>query len=261
MAATAAACGGTHDPIAELVGPSIRVSSVALTPVLDVSQLPDPAMADRIAIDEITIRVADVRLLGADPRIPSGGWPLISAPEEVGGSGAFGFPERFASDDLAVYVHLDDSQAAPSVVVKGRFLSVPTARARAKARAASADAASPGPDGEPIKPTAPGGLPGPDGVPIKTLAAPAAHGTLVLGTQNLSAPGAAVAFELEASDGADMALEFGASGQLDARVGIPALRWLTPAALNSLEAALVAQRTSVVVIAPAAGGEYRLLRN
>src|SRR5688572_5992404 len=80
MALLAAACGGIdgRDIDARLETPTVRESKIALRPALDVSSLYDPAIADRIVLEEIDLNISDVRLLGADPRVPAGGVALLS---------------------------------------------------------------------------------------------------------------------------------------------------------------------------------------
>src|SRR6185436_19375570 len=132
----AAACGGSgeRELDATLNLPPTREAKIALRPALDVSHLYDPAIADRIVIDEIDLNVSDVRLLGADPRVPVGGLPLLpeaTVLEAYDGSSPaleLSFPEYLAGqDDLAVYIHIDRSEllASASTVIRGRIYAKP----------------------------------------------------------------------------------------------------------------------------------------
>src|SRR5262249_4554722 len=74
------ACGGPAQSRIDgtLEAPAAREAKVALTPSFDVSSLYDPSIADRVIVDDVEVNIADVRLLGADPSIPSGGLSLLS---------------------------------------------------------------------------------------------------------------------------------------------------------------------------------------
>ncbi|MGF1511192.1 MAG: hypothetical protein ACFB9M_16995 [Myxococcota bacterium] len=82
---------------------------MTITPVVDQSGVRN---ADDLAIQEIAIHIADARLLGADPRIPVGGFALLPGPQLVRGGPGFvlelPFPETFlGQDDLAVYIRTE----------------------------------------------------------------------------------------------------------------------------------------------------------
>jgi len=191
------ACGGSERPHdASLEAPEARESRIALSPALDVSTLLDPALADRIIIDEITINLSDLRLLGSNPMIPAGGFPLIREARALSASEAdtplsrFPFPSSLLGDDLAVYVRIDTSPIldGASVVVSARLFETPL---KSGARGLEhgedeapnpdgepADEEAPNPDGEPANEEAPnpdgepakggGEAPNPDGEPART---------------------------------------------------------------------------------------------
>lgn len=135
-------------------------SHVSVTPVVDLSGLSD--WSDRIVIEQVSVNVEDVRLLGADPRIPSGGFALL---EESGllsedssstRSVHLDYPEHLAaSDDLAVFIRLGPTSEldGASVQLVGRLYAYGTKSSQAYQRK-SADSASDGvdPDVDPAKP-------------------------------------------------------------------------------------------------------------
>ncbi len=169
--AVVAACGGGADPSvrASLEAPTPRAARVALTPALDVSGLIDPALADRIVIEEIQVGLSDLRLLGSNPAIPSGGHPLVvgsrtlSSVDEA--ANVFPFPASMLDDDLAVYARIDRAPmlGGASVVVRARLYDRPV---HAQAQRLTSDEA-PNPDGEPAAPNPDGepAAPNPDGEP------------------------------------------------------------------------------------------------
>src|SRR5687767_9603746 len=86
----AAACGTENSPAvsARLEVPEMRDARITVTPAFDVSSLYDGSIADRIVIEEITINLADARLLAADPRIPRGGLDLMRSERIVAAYGS-----------------------------------------------------------------------------------------------------------------------------------------------------------------------------
>ena len=76
---TVLACGTESAPsiTADLAAPATREAKITLNAALDVSVF-DQALLDRFVIEDIQLNVADVRLLGADPRIPAGGLVLLT---------------------------------------------------------------------------------------------------------------------------------------------------------------------------------------
>lgn len=128
------ACGGGEDIAAALALPSDGPSRVSVTPALDLSALSRADWADRLVIDHITINVDDVRLLGADPRIPAGGLALLEqssrvhTPGRPQGALQLSIPSMFiAGDDLAVFLRVAPSEAleGASVEVYARLYASP----------------------------------------------------------------------------------------------------------------------------------------
>ena len=76
-----AACGGSGEggnAATSFSSPERRASNLSVTPSLDLSGLFRPELADRIQVDEILINLSEVRMLGADPRIPAEGVALLT---------------------------------------------------------------------------------------------------------------------------------------------------------------------------------------
>lgn len=256
IAATMVACGGTDRDIdARLEAPVARDSKVALRPALDVSNLYDPAIADRILIEEIDLNISSVRLLGADARIPVGGFPLLTRPAVLQAfdgespSLELPFPSFFADqDDLAVYVRVDQSEALmnASVVIRGRIYSQALKGGSANLTATENDDTAIDedednggakkedtvkgidPDGDPADPC---GI-DPDGDPADPICGRRRHLTS-RGETSKSIP-----FELRGEDVADLVSGVDADLSFDVIIGIPAARWFTPEAMRAIDAEL-----------------------
>lgn len=253
------ACGeGQVSPIAaELVAPDARSASVVLTPALEVSTFEDTLLG-RMVIEDIQLNLADVRLLGADPRIPAGGLGLLDSNQVVA---AFGeregielpYPSQFIDDeDLAVYVRIDETPEldGASVVVRARLYKESVRGGSTSLLAQTTSATDP--DGDPasdpedelVGATDPDGdpaLPGgdcdeatdPDGDPAK----PCRRDSLV--QRGKFQP--YVTVELRDTRSADLVSTLADESGSEVVVGIPASRWFTPDVLRSLDAALDAQ--------------------
>lgn len=255
----AAGCGGeARDPVAaELVAPEAREAKVTLTPALEVSF--DEAIADRMVIEDIRLNLGDVRLLGADPRIPVGGLPLLETSRVVE---AFGdragldlpFPSRFLDDeDLAVYLRIDRTEQleGAAVIVRARLYKESAPSAEAQSLIADTHGAT-DPDGDPacdhedpVGATDPDGDPAlppedcdgatdPDGDP----ALPGSHrsGLVLRGEYQPY-----VTVELRDDHSADLVASLSDPSATDVVVGIPASRWFTPELIAHLDAALEAR--------------------
>jgi hypothetical protein len=256
----ALACGQSPNrtSYASLEAPNSREARIALIPALDTTQLTDPALETRLSLDEIEVNVGDLRLLGPDPRIPTGGLPLIQNPHLVSagdGSGRFPIPASLLHDSLAAYVRIDTTQQlnGASVVIHGRLFKAAVHKRQAlvsiedpsspgpdgEPSMGTSGLASPGPDGEPSRPLNGGGTqsPGPDGEPSRC---PEGYGQIRCTHNWLSSTpnNPAVEFELRGTDVAELLVDFGSTGQLDVTLGIPAARWLTPDVVSQLEIAL-----------------------
>lgn len=120
------ACGGGADVAATLALPSDQPSRVSITPALDLGDLEQLEWTSRLVIEHITLNLEDVRLLGADPRIPAGGLELMDRPQVIAADGRdeaslrLPFPSQFVSgDDLAVFLRV-----APSAALEGASVEV-----------------------------------------------------------------------------------------------------------------------------------------
>lgn len=266
LAALAAACDTGPEIGGAIDTPSVREAKITLTPSFDLSRVLDPDLAERIVIEEITINIGDARLLGPDPRIPTGGLALVDDERLLNhyvGEGSLDFevPEELLSDDLAIYVRMQPTPDldGAAVVIRGLLLSPDEALRSAMKKAnglsvatEAGDGEAVDPDGDPAKPKGgngeavdPDGDPAtpkrgeavdPDGDPADP-ACP--EGTLCSGL--VSVPFAdAVSFELRGLEPADLVLDFTAGADLDAILNIPAGKWLTPEAVERLERALFA---------------------
>lgn len=265
-------CGGTGQAFdAELRAPELRQSRVTLTPALDVSSLVvDESWADRLVIDEITVNVADLRLLGADPRVPSGGLKLTEGDQIVStlaDASAFPFPAALLDDDLAVYVRLAPHTllGSASVIIRARLFSHPVGTGAQTLKSGDPTGPStPDPEGDPsTKMPDPEGDPSrpaddrvidPEGDPSKSggmsnkdLCAQDPEGDpshcknsrflkkrQALGDSN----NAYVPVELRGVDAVDLVVDLAKSSRLNVVVGIPAARWLDATTVKALESAL-----------------------
>jgi hypothetical protein len=177
VAAMLVACGAPEapQPQARLRTPPTGHTRMTLAPALDVSSIIDPAILDRIVIDEVIVNVADVRMLGADPRLPTGGLRLLAGHRQLSTlaeAPAFPLPAGLAHDDLALFVRLEPSAAldGASVIVRARLYS----DARLASLQSLLQRSEPDPDGSPaMEEPDPDGSPAmeepdPDGSPAKT---------------------------------------------------------------------------------------------
>lgn len=265
-------CGGTGQAFdAELRAPELRQSRVTLTPALDVSSLAvDASWADRLVIDEITVNVADLRLLGADPRVPSGGLKLTESDQIVStlaDASAFPFPAALLEDDLAVYVRLAPHTllGSASVIIRARLFShaVGTGIQKLSSGDPSGPTAPdpegdpstkmPDPEGDPSRPADdrvidPEGDPSksggmndkdlcaqdPEGDPSHCKSSRFLKKRLALGDSN----NPYVPVELRGIDAVDLVVDLAKSSRLNVVVGIPAARWLDAPTVKALESAL-----------------------
>lgn len=260
----AAACGGEQRGRleAELVAPEAREAKITLTPALEVSRF-DEALLGRMVVEDIRLNLGDVRLLGADPRIPVGGLALLDMERVVESydddSGIdLPFPSQFLDDeDLAVYVRIDRSAAleGASVVVRAR-LYAEELRGGAGSLTAETHSAT-DPDGDPaddpegiVGATDPDGDPAlppcdeatdPDGDPAAPEAECQRRGLIQRGTVQPY-----VTVELRDDRAADLVATLSEEDTTDVVVGIPATRWLTPEVIADLDAALDAHVADVI---------------
>jgi hypothetical protein len=259
-----AACGpderGFKDPSVSIEAPAKREARVALTPALDVTALYDPAIADRVVVERIRVNVADVRLLGADPRIPAGGLEILGSSRVVTADASSSgtvlpFPDYLlAQDDLSIYIRLDesDSLAGSSVVVSARVYSRPVGDVEALTQAPDPDgdpadkggtkksqvlervanSSSPDPDGDPAH-----CAPDPDGDPASPKRCIRAHHYGLSSFVN----NPSVSVELRGADVADLVTALNRASALDVVVGVPASRWFTPDSMQRIDALLAQQ--------------------
>ena len=272
------ACGGRESfPGLEVEAPARREARLTLTPAVEVSNLFDPALIERVVIDEIAVNLSQVRLLGSDPRIPAGGFSLLASDHLVSADTAdvaalaLPFPEYFLQqDDLAVYLRMDPTPALAeaSIVIRARLFSEPVEGGASFLRAESGATDPDGdparcrktgatdPDGDPARgrgATDPDGDPArgrgatdPDGDPARGRGATDPDGDparpqLELQRQMMVRRGAvntSVPFELREHDAVDLLAQLDRHSRLDVVVGIPAARWFTPEVVRRLEVAL-----------------------
>lgn len=278
---SALGCGTDRQVQGSLEAPLPRQARIALTPVLDVSEI-DPAIADRLVVDQITIHLAETRLLGRDPRIPAGGLSLLSGGLDVsafGGGSALQlpFPDYLLGDnDLGVYVRIDQGpeMAGASVIVRAHVFERPQGGGAAHLTAA------PDPDGDPADPK--GGrhnraigrashalssdadpavpcAPDPDGDPA-TRPHCIDHAVHPLVQRGQSGP--SVAIELRGDDAADLVASLNTSARLAISIVVPAARWFTPSAIEQIDRALVAsQKTAEVGAGPDRRGQLVVVQS
>jgi hypothetical protein len=151
----AAGCGGALDTGSDLRvdlrAPEAQPSFVTVTPALDVGQLFDPSLAERLVIEEITVNTTAVRLLGADPRIPTGGLTLTEGDHilsTLAQPSTFAVPADLAPDDLSVFLRLGGHSGlgGASVIVRARLYQSSIAAAVHSLEAAD-------PEGDPARGT------------------------------------------------------------------------------------------------------------
>lgn len=227
-----AACGSAPEYDAGLEARQPREARVKITAALDVSSMVDQSLVDRLVIEDIQVNLADVRLLGADPRIPAGGLPLLNQNQIVRLGGNFEsalelpFPQHFVrQDDLAVYLRVDKAEALEwsSVVISGRLYSEALDFSSLKYLTAEAQ----DPDGDPCR----DGAQDPDGDPAKCAKKNGLAAAATMARQS-------VEFELRGEDVADLVATLDQDAELDVVVGIPAARWFTPEMVKELDEAL-----------------------
>jgi hypothetical protein len=263
-----AACGTEAPTVdATLEAPSPAEARISISAALEVSDLLDVGIAERIVIEDITVNLAEVRLLAADPRIPPGGYSLLSRETLLEFYGAedskleLAFPEQFlAQEDLAVYLRIKPTEAlaSSSIVVSGRYYATPIGGGPKQLKSTDDRTGASDPDGDPVMPgderkahndssydnvapdtddpTQTGCASDPDGDPV------------MCGRSNLTggATGeeASVAFELRTSDIADLVATLGSDSALNVVVGIPASQWFTEDVITSLNRALAGDAQS-----------------
>ncbi len=120
------ACGGGVDLGATLLLPEEPRPELTITPALDLSGIVPADWGERLVIERIALYLDDARLLGADPRIPSGGLSLLESPRVLAGEGTqaastvLAFPAQFlGTEDLAVFLRV-----APSAELQGAAVEV-----------------------------------------------------------------------------------------------------------------------------------------
>lgn len=267
LPALSMACGAEGPDLdANIQTRSARASDalVGLVPVLDFTEVFDAAVAERVVIDEVVLHVSDLRLLGLDPRIPTGGLRLVdgsrivSLTREMQGEVGFSFPEHLQREDLAVYLHISPSPEleGSSVVVRGRFyaraapdegdrrtqsllVSTPAGESAVDPDGEPASPSGKGavdPDGEPASPSGEGAV-DPDGEPADCAPDQVCQGLLAEDTSEY------VSFELRGDDTIELQTGFDSAEALEVVLGIPAARWFTPEAVATMESALQAPAT------------------
>jgi hypothetical protein len=237
------ACGGQEREMSvQQVDRVQREARVRLTPAIDFSNLFDAALADRIVIEEITINVANIRVLGASPAIPADGLSLSQSEVLLFSSTPaleLPLPEELVDDELSVQVEVRPTEAleGASVVVKGVLYSgMVGTSARGLALDPDGEPADKGgeqnvdPDGEPADKGGEQNV-DPDGEP----AACAEEGIRCATLQSSGQFSRTVPFELRAADLAKLLVEFDAESSFDVVLGIPAARWLTEEVVAELE--------------------------
>ena len=261
LAASAlAACDSNGDKLTgSLAVPEAREARVTLTPALDVTGLVDSSLASRLVIEEITVNVSELRLLGANPQIPAAGYVLQDSAEVLStldGHAKYPFPSTWLDDDLAIYMHVDPSADldGASVVVHARLYERPINAAHRSLRSTDDEDEAPNPDGEPANEEAPNPdgepaneeAPNPDGEPANDCEEDGDMHDCIeavgqtqqgLDTEPYQAS-RWVPFELRGKDVVDLVVGFDKASRLDVLLGIPAERWFTPAVIDRLEGAL-----------------------
>ncbi|MBI4818486.1 MAG: hypothetical protein HY791_19625 [Deltaproteobacteria bacterium] len=235
------ACGQRTD--ASLSLPEPREARVGLVAALDLGGL-SSELSGRVTVEEISVNVDVLRLLGDNPAIPTGGHPLVEGPHLLSsreGEALFPFPEAYVQGGLAVFGRVGPTEAldGASVVIRGR-VSGPTVTDE-KGVTHRESPLEPGPDGEPAKDPC---EPGPDGEPAKDVREPGPDGEparpdwwyrIACDRDALRAQ-ASVPFELRGSDSVDLVVELSETSRLHVVLGIPADRWLTAQLVKSWDA-------------------------
>jgi hypothetical protein len=255
----AAACG-TEEPAldATLEAPAPAEARISISAALEISELLDEGLAERVVIEDITVNLAEVRLLAADPRIPPGGYALLSRATLLEFYGAedskleLPFPDQFlAQEDLAIYLRITPSEALEdaSIVVTGRYYARPLSGTQKELKASEDRTGASDPDGDPVMPNGERNAredgdtrvaPDTDD-PASTSCASDPDGDPVMcGRHALTGEigDESVAFELRTSDIADLVATLGSEDALNVVVGIPASQWFTEDVITSLDRAL-----------------------
>lgn len=255
------ACGVEGSDLdAEIQTRSARSSEalVGILPMLDFSEVAELEVASRVVVDEVVLHVTDLRLLGLDPRIPTGGLRLVEGSRtlridrETQDELGFAFPEQLRRDDLAVYLRIGPAPDldGASVIVRGRFYA-DVAPDESGRRAHSLLVGPPSgegavdPDGEPASPTGKGAV-DPDGEP----ASPSGEGAVDPDgepascapdqvCQGLSAADLApfISFELRGGDSVELQSRLDDGAALNVVLGIPADRWFTSESVAAMDGA------------------------
>ncbi len=126
-----AACGGPSDPDASATEDLGRRSeTLVVRPVLEYAGLDDSADLAALHIGRVSLNLAEVRLLGTDPRIPAEGVPVLNEDRVLRGTAEdpptleIALPEALLHDpDLAVFIRLGPSPKldGASVEIRGRY--------------------------------------------------------------------------------------------------------------------------------------------
>lgn len=169
LALTATACG-VEERLDAGIGLPPGASAVSITPAVDDAVVDRLRWSSRLAIEHVAVHLADVRLLGADPRIPSGGLDLLDSGQVIESRGRPEPsirlrvpPQYLASEDLAVFLQLEPSpelEGASVEVFARLYADVPTMPEAAMLTAAAPDPGGGSGDGE-------DGVPDPDVDPAR----------------------------------------------------------------------------------------------
>jgi hypothetical protein len=244
-----AACG-TEPPAVDvtLEAPAKTDARVSISAALDVSELIDDGIADRLVIENITVNLAEVRLLAAHPGIPPGGLSLLENDallEFYGHEDSrldLPFPDDYLTrDDLAVYLRIDvsDELEGSSIIIDGKLYAQPLQGSK---KPLTADDAEDEEEADSMGPNL--GSLDPDPDPVRPLCSLDPDPDPVMcGKKALTAREESVSFELRASDVADLVAGLDPNGDLSVVVGIPASRWFTDEVIADLAAALEANET------------------
>ena len=251
-----AACGGTSgfEAAAPEEAAERRTSSLSVTPKLDVEGLFAASLADRIQVEEIIFNLSEVRMLGADPRIPAEGIALLTEDRIVRSGGGdvpaveLTFPDFLLdAEELAVFLRVGPSAAldGASVVIRGHYRPAEDAtldatnleEMRAAVEATDPDV-DPMDDPEPRPRGSSDCATDPDVDPMSCdKKTSTSRGALQVG----GALPILVPFELRDEQVVDLVTTLGSTSETDVVLGIPAARWLTPDLVGTFEAALDVQ--------------------
>lgn len=228
------ACGG---PVGEdLVdsGTGRRSATLRLNPQLDRSGVTFAADQAPVRFDELMINLAEVRLLGTDPRIPAEGVALLTEDQLLRGEQpalALQLPEALLDDpDLAVFVRVGPSPDldGASIQIHGQFED---------AQLASSTVEATDPDVDPMDGLEPPGRvdcatdPDVDPMACRRRLRPSSRGA----GQRFEGM---IPFELRDSAVVDLVTTLNDEGDLEVTLGIPLGRWLHARPRDLIEAAL-----------------------